>query len=134
LAATGGTSETERDLRRLGLAEASWLPVERGDNIGRPFEPLVLADVLDASDALRKRAARPKSPRSGPLTYKAIARRTHLNRDRLKELEELMQLGWPLSRSHPDPRLRKSRPDFPAETELVWLPRPREARRLLGLI
>jgi hypothetical protein len=114
----------------LQLADAERQPANDDDQIGRPLEPLVLADVLLAEQDLKKRAALPKPPRSGPLTYSAIARRTKLNRDRLHELEELMRLGWPLSKSHPDPRLRKSRPDFPADAEPVWLPTPRQARRL----
>jgi hypothetical protein len=102
------------------------------DTIGRPLEPLVLEDVLEAERQLRERAALPKPPRSGPLTYSAIAARTNLSRDRLHEFEDLIRLGWPLSESHPDRRLRKSRDDFPADKHPVWLPTPRQARHLLS--
>jgi hypothetical protein len=60
----------ERELRKLGLAGPGWRPAEHGENLGRPLEPLILADVLDAGDTLRKRAARPKSLHSGQLTYR----------------------------------------------------------------
>jgi hypothetical protein len=100
--------------------------------MGRPLEPLLLDAVLEAEEGLKKRAALLKPPRKGPYTYTAIATRTKLKPDRLHQLEDLMTLGWRLSKSHPDPRLRKSRPDLSELGTLVWLPTPRQARRLLA--
>lgn len=97
---------------------------QRDRPIGRPPKPLSQSAVLDAERELRKRAALAAEPRSGPLTYAAIARRVKLSRDRLRELEQLMALGWSLRESHPD---------FPAEHGEVRLPTPRQAARLRRL-
>ena len=102
--------------------------VRRGDGelTGRPLEELRTADVEKAEARLKQRMkVVPRSGRGkGPLTYTAIAAHAKLNRDRVKEIEQLMELGWPLRESHPD---------FSAKRGYVKLPTPREAARLLRL-
>jgi hypothetical protein len=94
---------------------------EHARRTGRPLGALELERVLAAERELGKRAALP-DPKPRPYTYEAIADRVKLNRDRVREIEELVKLGWPLRESHPD---------FPADDGFVRLPTPEEAARLL---
>ena len=67
----------------------------------------------------RERAGRPKS---GPLTLGAIAERVKLPRTRVKQFEELVEVGWSPLRTHPH---------FVAAPGYVRLPQPSEAASLL---
>ena len=93
--------------------------------MGRPLdEGLRVEDVEKAEERLRQRRETvPSGGRgSGPITYEAIAKHSGLNRDRVKQLEELLGLGWPLRKSHPD--------SF-AKPGYVRLPTSRQAAQLL---
>jgi hypothetical protein len=103
----------------------------RRSRFGRPPEELPLKGVERAEKLLGERRRITKGGVQPPprLTYEAIARSAGLvtpagrpNRDRIKQFEELVELGWPL---------RKSHPDFPARPGFVRLPTPREAALLL---
>jgi hypothetical protein len=106
---------------------------EDAATIGRPPKSLKITSVEKAVKRLKARmkVTRPGDrARNKSLTYEAIAayasagggNKFKVSRDRVKEIEQLMGLGWDL---------RKSHPDFPAETGEVRLPTPRQAARLL---
>jgi hypothetical protein len=117
--------DSRDDMRRL-IENVESLHAEQvgADNrrtIGRPPAEVPLRNVLKAEEKLKQRARLAAPPRTGPLTYSAIAKQVGLNRHRVREIEELMKIGWPLSESHPD---------FPADEGFVKLPTPRQAARL----
>jgi hypothetical protein len=133
-------AERARRVKPFSLpAEAKITPkviIERAETghakMGRRPTPLKLASVLKAEERLkaRRKVVRPgeRAPEKS-LAYAAIAVHAGLrtatgkpNRDRVAEIEMLMELGWDL---------RKSHPDFSAEDGWVRLPTAREAARLL---
>lgn len=99
---------------------------------GRPLIPLELAKVEFVGKRLtERRKIKQRTGGSVPseLTYEAIAKDAgwlgtngRPNRERVKQIEALIDLDWPL---------RKSHPDFPAEQGFVRLPTPHQAARLL---
>jgi hypothetical protein len=89
----------------------------------RPPDQLEAKVVRRCEAALKKRAKAGK-PRTGPLTLDAIATRVQLPRARVTQAEQLLELGWPLLRTHPD---------FSADEGYVRWPSPREAALLLRL-
>jgi hypothetical protein len=94
--------------------------------IGRSPESLPVAKVEKAEARLKERwkRIRPGTRASGPLTYEAIAAHSGLKRDRVTQIEDLMQVGWDLRESHPD---------FPAKRGYVNLPTAEKAAQLLHL-
>jgi hypothetical protein len=115
------------------IADSLDRPERRRRQFGRPLEELPLKRVTRAESLLRERRKLTRTGASIPrrLTYEAIASSAGLKtrqgnpaRDRAKQLEELLALGWSLRESHPD---------FPARKGFVRLPTPREAALLLRL-
>lgn len=116
----GVTIESLPDPKPFGPLEVVAVPSSRTRR-HRPPGQLEAKLIRKCENELkkRKRAGRPKS---GPLTLKAIAERGGLPRTRVTQMEQLMEIGWPLLRSHPD---------FPADRGYVRLPSWREAALLL---
>jgi hypothetical protein len=101
-------------------------PVRRRARRHRPPDQLSLKTVrrCEAELARRQRARKPKT---GPLTLEGIAKRLRAedpnwNRARVRQAEQLLQVGWPLSRTHPE---------FSTDEGFVRWPKVEEAARLL---
>jgi hypothetical protein len=88
----------------------------------RPPDRLPKTAVERCREALGERQ-RLGNPRTGRHTLDAISMRVHLPRARVTQIERLMELGWPLLRTHPD---------YPAEDDHVRLPSIDMARRMLA--
>jgi hypothetical protein len=107
-------------------AELSRRPTERGTEMPkhrhRPPALLPKSTIQKCERELGERLRRAK-PRAGRYTLDAISRRVDLPRPRVTQMEKLMELGWPLLRTHPEYR---------ADEDHVRLPTLDDARRLLG--
>lgn len=112
-----------RALQALELSQRlSHPPTERRSGPrSRPPDQLPATTVRRCEDELRKRAQAGR-PRYGSLTLMAIATRLGWPRARVTQAEALMEVGWPLLRTHPD---------FSADQGHVRWPTPRQAARLL---
>lgn len=108
-------ADLERAKRELALRD------RRSSRRHRPPNALSAKTVRRCEDELAKRR-NAGNPTTGPLTLKAIAQRLGWPRPRVKQAEELVEVGWPLLRTHPD---------FSTPDAFVRWPTPREAAQIL---
>jgi hypothetical protein len=122
-----GMSYTERVITVLTSG------VEPAPTVGvghRHRDELPLAGINEAADELAARKAVVGTGRRAPAnhSYKAIASRVSkkakfvFTKDRIKQIDDLIEAGWDV---------RKSHPSFSAQRGFVVLPTPREAVLLL---
>jgi hypothetical protein len=96
-------------------------------HVGRGYLSLPIRSVLEAERLLRARADMQRRlgtnrlPRHLKLSYEAIATACGLPRDRVKQIERLIESDW---------NLRENHPQFPARAGFVNLPTEAELRRL----
>jgi hypothetical protein len=101
----------------------------RRRRIGRPSNPLLIARVEKAEARLqeRRRVTRPGERGHGALSYEAIAAQSGLNRDRVTQIDKLMEMGWPLRDSGETVKCPSCGQQVSAETlDLIELARQSE--------